>query len=104
MLVTSHARVRLRARLGDTEANRLIARFEAATGEIGAVAIEVARFDPPKRLSDGSNGDMLVVIVRDGSVETVMLRRSWNQPFTAEALGVDRTQTFVVPSGTAGVV
>ena len=36
-----------------------------------------------------SNGDTVVVIVRDGSVHTVMLRRH-TQPFTREALRVDR--------------
>lgn len=37
----------------------------------------------------GSNGDQVWMIVRDGRVVTMMLRRS-NQPATPEALRVDR--------------
>ena len=32
-----------------------------------------------------SNGDMVVVIVKEGAAITAMLRRSWNQPFTPAA-------------------
>ena len=37
----------------------------------------------------GSNGDTVVVIVRDNIAITAMLRRSWNQEFTPEVLRVD---------------
>lgn len=38
---------------------------------------------------DGSNGDTVVVISRGGVAVTAMLRRSWNQAFTADVLRVD---------------
>lgn len=36
-----------------------------------------------------SNGDTVVTIARKGVIVTAMLRRSWNQAFTPEALRVD---------------
>lgn len=68
-----------------------MARLEGMTGTAGSVAIEVHRYpDPVLDGETGSNGDSVVVIAREGTVETVMLRRSWNQPFTRSALRVDR--------------
>lgn len=90
MYVTGHARVRLSNRLGHTWADRLIDALERIDGEPGNVAIEVATLPEVGYADDGSNGDRVVVIARDGSVETVMLRRSWNQPFTPAALSVQR--------------
>lgn len=43
--------------------------------------------------SDTSNGDTIVAIVRYRSVQTYMFRRS-SQPFTREALSVERTVTL----------
>lgn len=90
MFVTDHARYRLEGRLGLPWADRLIAALERLAGEMGNVAIEVATLPEVGYADDGSNGDRVVVIARDGSVETVMLRRSWNQPFTPAALSVHR--------------
>jgi len=95
MLVSRHAKVRLFERLTAQPALRVIARLEAMAGTCDAVAIEVHRF-AHRTTADGSNGDAVVVIAREGTVETVMLRRSWNQPFTPSALGVDRIE--VLPS------
>lgn len=54
-----------------------------------SVAIEVARLHIAIGRSDASNGDVVLVIVRDGVAVTAMLRRSWNQPLTPAALRVD---------------
>lgn len=35
-----------------------------------------------------SNGDLVVLIVRNNFPVTIMLRRSWNQPLTPDALDV----------------
>ena len=35
-----------------------------------------------------SNGDLVILIVRNRFPVTIMLRRSWNQPLTNEALDV----------------
>ena len=35
-----------------------------------------------------SNGDLVLLIVRNNFPVTIMLRRSWNQPLTKEALDV----------------
>lgn len=40
-----------------------------------------------------SNGDMVVMIVRDARPVTIMFRRS-NQPFTAQALSVNKVYTI----------
>ena len=36
-----------------------------------------------------SNGDLVILIVRKNYPVTIMLRRSWNQPLTKEALDVE---------------
>jgi len=41
------------------------------------------------RCSDGSNGDLVILIVRHGWPVTVMFRRS-NQPLTCDALRVNK--------------
>lgn len=40
-----------------------------------------------------SNGELVVMIVRNGEPKTVMFRRE-NQPFTAEALRVEKVYTL----------
>lgn len=92
MFVTAHARARLADRLGLTAGHLIADVLEARPGLAGHVAIEVAREPAYTAGKDGSNGDQVIVIARDGSVETVMLRRSWNQPFTPSALGVDTVE------------
>jgi len=45
------------------------------------------------RSREESNGDMVVLIVRDGKPITIMYRRS-NQPFTPDALNVRKVYTL----------
>lgn len=100
MYVSAHAIARITDRLTGPQAESIIRRLEAMPGALGDVAIEVYRQISVKRMTDTlpdmSNGDQIIVIARDGSIETVMLRRSWNQPFTASALGVDRVERMPV--------
>ena len=46
----------------------------------------------------GSNGSLVVAVVRDGRVSTIMLRRE-DQPLTAAALDVDQVVDLVGLSG-----
>lgn len=65
------------------------ARVEAEAHRIsGDTAILVGCLPAPKNAADGSNGDQVWAIVRDGYIVTVMFRRS-NQPATPERLRVD---------------
>lgn len=45
------------------------------------------------RSREESNGDLVVLIVRNGEPKTIMFRRS-NQPFTAEAMHVRAVYTL----------
>lgn len=76
MFVTQHARSRLAARLGTGPAASIAAVLETYDGERGVVAYILADLHPPVQADDGSNGDLLVVVVDDGSVGTVYFRRS----------------------------
>ena len=74
MFITQHARSRLAARLGHASEG-ICALLETYDGERGVVAYILADLHPPVQADDGSNGDLLVVVVNDGSVETVYFRR-----------------------------
>lgn len=82
MHVTAHAIARLSDRIGGTAAESIVRRLEALPGSADDVAIQVSR----------TGNTRIVVIARAGSIETVMLRRFSDQPFTAYALGVDRVE------------
>lgn len=49
--------------------------------------------DTPYNSRELSNGELVVMIVRNGQPKTIMFRRS-NQPFTAEALRVEKVYTL----------
>jgi uncharacterized protein with NRDE domain len=79
VFVTQHAAERIRARLGDADwdagyADRLVARLEAMPGQAG-VRVYLTLLGADLAAPDGSNGDILVAIAGDGSVDTVYLRR-----------------------------
>lgn len=97
MFVSAHAHKRLQQRLGSVWAARIIAALERVNGEPDNAAIEVAVLPYVVYDNDGSNGDRVVVIARGGEVTTVMLRRSFDQPWTPEALSVDRVYAFGFP-------
>jgi hypothetical protein len=75
-------------------ASVVIARLKAMPASTRSIAIEVCRLQYAVGDSLSSNGDSVIVIARDGMARTAMLRRSWNQPFTAAALRVDEVQTW----------
>jgi hypothetical protein len=86
MYVTYHAAERIAARIeSEIEADNLILRLEDIVGEPGTVAY-AALLDAPIVTDDGSNGDTLVVIAVEGSVETVYFRRA-TQDMSASFFG-----------------
>ena len=48
----------------------------------------------PVHEETGTNGNSLVVIIRGGHVLTAFLRRTWNQPFTPDAMRVEEVQSW----------
>lgn len=91
MKVARHAEVTLVA-LTDAmpvPASVIVNRLKNMEAPAGSVALEVARMTIALGDRQSSNGDSVVVIVREGVARTAMLRRSWNQPFTPERLRVD---------------
>lgn len=99
MLVHRHAEkalVALTQKLPEP-ASVILARLRAEPAPNTSVALEVCRMTMAHgdRGAGGSNGDMVVAIIRDGIVITVMLRRSWNQAFDPETLRVERVASWV---------
>lgn len=76
MYVTRHARERIADRVGALNADHALDYLFAIPGEPGVVAYIVDRYPEAVSAPDGSNGDTLVVVAVDGSVETVFWRRS----------------------------
>lgn len=76
MYVTQHARARLVGRLGALNARLLAEGFEALDGEHGTVAYIMSNLPEHVLADDGSNGDVVVAVAVEGSVETVYFRRS----------------------------
>jgi hypothetical protein len=74
---------------------KIIARLRAEE-PASSKAIEVCRLQWTFGCAEsgGTNGNSLVVIARDGVIVTAMLRRSWNQPFTPEAMRVDAVERW----------
>ena len=75
-------------------ASVVIARLREMEPPDGSLAIEVCRLQYAFGNSEGSNGDTVVVICRDGMVITAMLRKSWSQSFSPAALRVDEVKTW----------
>lgn len=91
MRVNRHAEVALVALSGKmpVPASVILSDLRKMDPPIGTAALEVCQMTMAHGAAGSSNGDSVVVIVRDGAAVTAMLRRSWNQPFTPEALRVD---------------
>lgn len=106
MRVRTHAAASLIAMSRDMpiSAKAIIQRLEAMPEQTKSAAIVVSRMTMARgqRSSGGTNGDSLIVIVRDQTAVTAMLRRSWNQSFTPEILRVDEVIEWQWPQeGTA---
>lgn len=89
MFITFHAAQRLQVRLGDAFSDTITAMLEAWEGERGTVAYIVMDLPRHTLADDGSNGDVLVVVAVEGSVETVYFRRS-SQDMSAQFFGASR--------------
>lgn len=103
MRVSRHAEVSLVALSSDLPepASVILARLRQMDAPAGSCALEVARMTMWLGSRSSSNGDSVVVIVRDGEAKTAMLRRSWNQPFTPAALRVDEVASWVAQEAAA---
>ena len=96
MRVNRHAEVTLIALTGKmpVPASVIIDRLRKMEAPAGSCALEVCRLQFARGDASTSNGDSVVVVIRNGAVVTAMLRRSWNQPFTPERLRVDEVASW----------
>lgn len=101
-MLSTHALDRLPVRLFPEERKRLASTADTVAAAIpqGSAAVRLARLAPDRLVTlDGfaTNGAAITVdarqdivaVIRDGQVITMMLRRA-GQPFTPDALRVDR--------------
>lgn len=101
MKVKTHARTALIAltQKMPVPAAVIIERLEKMEAPEHSVALEVCQMtmshgSASKHADRSSNGDSVIVIIRDGVVLTAMLRRSWNQEWTPAALRVSTIATW----------
>lgn len=88
MYVTTHAEARISSRLGPLNAHVITRDLEQVVGEPGIIAY-IMPGTGWMEADDGSNGDTVVVIAVDGSVETVYFRRS-SQDMSPGFFGADK--------------
>ncbi len=95
----THCQIRLAERnitIEDWKLNKIASHFS----KVSSVAVLLVRLDAHKgcegayRSRESSNGDLVVLIVRDAKPITIMFRRS-NQPFTAESLKVKQVVELI---------
>lgn len=88
MYVTSHAKARLHSRIHkDLRAfGSVVGSLESMQGEEGTVVYLLDRLDTPVHAEDGSNGEIVVAVAVDGSVDTIYLRRK-SQDLSAAHFG-----------------
>lgn len=89
MFVTAHALNRLASRMGAQQTGSVQRLLESVTGAPGTVAYIVGAMTGKASTPDGSNGDLIVAVAIDGSVETVYYRRS-SQDMSAGFFGAER--------------
>lgn len=86
MYVTEHAFARMVDRMGNARAQELANTLSTLNGERDTVAYIMGNLHEPVMADDGSNGDTMVAVAVDGSVETVYFRRS-SQDLSAPYFG-----------------
>jgi uncharacterized protein with NRDE domain len=86
VFVTAHAHNRLAARIGGRASDALVSVLETHNGEQGTVAYILGTLPGKAKAADGSNGDVVVAVAVEGSVETVYYRRS-TQDLSPEFFG-----------------
>lgn len=95
MYVTQHARERIAVRFTPAIADKVERILDGTQGEPGVIAYIVGNAPAPgPAMSTGpwwldSNGDLLVAVAHDGSVETVFYRRS-SQDISASYFGASK--------------
>jgi hypothetical protein len=72
--------------MGAQQAGGVQALLESVAGGPGTVAYVLGQLPGKASTTDGSNGDMIVAVAVDGSVETVFYRRS-SQDMSADFFG-----------------
>lgn len=97
-MMTSHAIARLSERMPLEDAQDIIGTLEAFAAKCGpwesvAVRVRTLAAFVGHAWSDTSNGDTIVAIIRGRDIQTIMYRRR-SQPFTRDALNVERTVTL----------
>jgi hypothetical protein len=95
-MITAHVKDRLRARIESPAlATEVMRRAIKATASYpkGSAAVRLWRDTARHYAGDGSNGECIVLIIRDGVGVTVMFRRD-SQPMTRDALRVDATACY----------
>jgi hypothetical protein len=75
MFVTAHAMNRAHDRMGPL-ASLLIEQLEDIIGETGTFAYIMGELPGKARSADGSNGELVIAVAVDGSVETLFFRRA----------------------------
>jgi hypothetical protein len=93
MFVTAHAINRLTARIGDYRGTRIVLLCEALSGQPGTVAYIMGAVPGKVKapaITDkwwlDSNGELVIAVAVDGSVETVFFRRA-SQDISAAFFG-----------------
>ena len=89
MFVTAHAYNRVVTRSDPWMGMRYVDLLERLAGEPGTIAYILGRIKGKVHTPDGSNGDVVVAVAIDGSVETVYFRRA-TQDMSAEFFGARR--------------
>lgn len=89
MFVTAHALNRASDRMGNAMGTRFVDILERITGEPGAIAYIVGDLPHKAHTADGSNGELVIAVAIDGSVETVFFRRA-SQDISATFFGARR--------------
>jgi hypothetical protein len=85
MFITAHAYNRAMDRMGAT-GDAFVAALEAIPGEPGTIAYIMGELTGKAHTPDGSNGELVIAVAIDGSVETLFFRRA-TQDITAGFFG-----------------
>lgn len=91
MYVTDHAQDRIAERVGGEVASALIGTLEVTPGQAGTVAYVLLDLPAYMVAPDGSNGDTLIAVAVDGSVETIYYRRG-EQDMSPGYFGASRVE------------
>jgi hypothetical protein len=86
MFVNAHSTNRINDRLGMWMGPRVLERLEGIMGQPGTIAYIVGDLPYKAQAKDGSNGELVIAVAVEGSVETVYFRRA-TQDISPEFFG-----------------